>query len=125
MARKVVNRRELREANDAAEARERDDEELDEADVEGEAGEDGEESTGKKKKKAEKKPAKAAKRKSRSKSAEPARMRLFWGVFNQSLKRIALYDFTQRKQAEAKAAELSASGKSPHFVQKVKEAVSG
>lgn len=126
MARKVVNRRELREANDAAEARERDDDEVEEIDAEAESGEEGEESTGKKKKKAaEKKPAKAAKRKSRSKSAEPARMRLFWGVFNQSLKRIALYDFTQRKQAEAKAAELSASGKSPHFVQKVKEAVSG
>ena len=71
--------------------------------------------------KAEKKP--AAKRKSRAKSSEPARMKLFWGVFNQSLKRVALYDFTQRRQAEAKAQELSASGKSPHFIQKVKEAI--
>jgi hypothetical protein len=39
------------------------------------------------------------------------------------MKRVALYDFTQRKQAEAKAAELSASGKSPHFVQKVKDPI--
>jgi hypothetical protein len=50
-------------------------------------------------------------------------MKLFWGVFNQSLKRVALFDFTQRKAAEAKAQELSGSGKSPHFVQKVKEAI--
>ena len=31
---------------------------------------------------------------------------LFWGVYNQSLKRVAKYDFTQKKAAEAKAAEL-------------------
>ena len=69
----------------------------------------------------EKKP--PAKRKSRSKTPEVIRMKLFWGVFNQSLKRVALFDFTQEKAAKAKAAELSASGKSPHFVQKVKEAI--
>ena len=50
-------------------------------------------------------------------------MKLFWGVYNQSMKRVALYDFTQRKQAEVKAQELSASGKSPHFVQKVKDPI--
>jgi hypothetical protein len=102
MARKVINRRELREQSDAAEARE----EADEL-------EDGT----KKKKKA------PTKRKSRAKSAEPARLKLFWGVFNQASKRIAKYDFTQKKQAEAKAAELSAGGKNPHFVAKVKEPV--
>jgi hypothetical protein len=51
-----------------------------------------------------------AKRKSRSKTAEPERRKLFWGVFNQSLKRIALFDHTQRKAAEAKAAELTMRG---------------
>ena len=45
------------------------------------------------------------KRKSRAKSTEPARLKLFWGVFNQASKRIAKYDFTQKKQADAKAAE--------------------
>ena len=52
---------------------------------------------------------------------------LFWGVYNQSMKRVAKYDFTQRKAAEAKAAELSASGggKSPHFIQKCKEEIEG
>ena len=72
------------------------------------------------KKKAKKK---AAKRASRAKSVADVRMKLFWGVFNQSLKRVALYDFSQKKQAEKKATELSKSGKSPHFVQKVKEVI--
>ena len=113
MARKVVNRKELRAEAEAAEA-------LGKAAGEGAAPA---EAKGKKaaKPKAEKKP--AAKRKSRAKSQEPDRLRLFWGVFNQSLKRVALFDFTQEKAARAKATELSSSGKSPHFVQKVKEAI--
>ena len=109
MARKVINRRELREQSDAAEARG--------ADATVEAGEEGETGAKTKKKKA------ATKRKSRAKSTEPARLKLFWGVFNQASKRIAKYDFTQKKQAEQKAAELSTGGKNPHFVAKVKEAV--
>ena len=96
MARKVVNRKELRAENEAAEQ------------------------AGTTKKKAKKK---AAKRASRAKSVADVRMKLFWGVFNQSLKRVALYDFSQKKQAEEKATELSKSGKSPHFVQKVKEVI--
>lgn len=109
MARKVVNRKELRAEHEAAAAK---------AAASGEAAAPAEK---KKKAAGEKKP--PAKRKSRAKSTEPARMKLFYGVFNQSLKRVALYDFTQKRQADAKAAELSASGKSPHFVQKVKEAI--
>jgi hypothetical protein len=50
-------------------------------------------------------------------------MKLFWGVFNQSLKRVAVYEFNQKKEADKKADELSKSGKSPHFVQKVKEVI--
>lgn len=63
------------------------------------------------------------KRKSRAKSAKVVRLKAFWGVFNQSLKRIALYEFNEKKEADKKAKELSASGKSPHFVQPVKEEV--
>jgi hypothetical protein len=97
MARKIVNRRELRAEVEAAEK--------------AEAGKE----TVKKKK---------AKRKSRAKKvAAAARMKLFWGVFNQSLKRVALYEYNQRKQAEKKAAELSKSAKTPHFVQRVKEEI--
>jgi len=107
MARKVVNRKELRAEAEAAEARE------------GAAEEGGKKTKAKAEKKA------PAKRKSRSKTAEPERRRLFWGVFNQSAKRVALFDFSQRKSAEAKAQELTASGKNQHFVMKVKEAISG
>ena len=73
----------------------------------------------------QKKPAKkaATPRKSRKKEAAVIRIKLFWGVFNQSLKRVALFEFNQKKQAEKKAEELSGGGKSPHFVQKVKETI--
>lgn len=98
MARKVINRKELRAQNEAAEA----------AEKEGGAA------------KPKKEP---AKRKSRAKAPVEVRRKLFWGVFNQSMKRVALYDFTQKKQADQKAEDLSAGGKSPHFVQKVKEEV--
>ena len=101
MARKVVNRKELRAEAEAAEA------------AEAEEG-------AKKKKKA---PKKKAARKSRKKAEVEVRMKLFWGVFNQSMKRVALYDFSQKKEAEKKATDLSKSGKSPHFVQKVKEVI--
>ena len=100
MARKIVNRKELR--------------------AEAEAAEKAEKAEGPKKKKAKKK---AAKRKSRAKKAVDIRMKLYWGVFSQSLKRVALYEFSQKKQAEQKALDMNKTGKSPHFVQKVKEAI--
>jgi hypothetical protein len=64
-----------------------------------------------------------AKRKSRAKGAKEIRLKAYWGVFNQSLKRIALYEYSEKKEADKRAKELTASGKSPHFVQPVKEAV--
>lgn len=63
------------------------------------------------------------KRKTRKKKVEEVRRKLFWGVFNHALKRVALYEFNQRKAAEKRAKELSPEGKPPHFVQKVKEDV--
>ena len=103
MARKTLNRKELREQNDAAEAAEKKEKKAKTKEADGEA-----------------KP----KRKSRSKK-EPAeiRMKVYWGVYNQSMKIIAKYDFQHKKSAEQKAAELTANGKSPHFVQKVKEII--
>ena len=80
------------------------------------AADDGDEAEAPKKKK---KPAK--KRKSRAAAAAEIRLRVFWGVFNHQMKRVALYDFNQRKAAEKRAKELSPEGKPPHFVQKVKE----
>ncbi len=103
MARKTVSRKKLRAESEAAEKKK----------------------TKKKKKKAAKKKAakKKKKAKRRSKKNIVVRLRLFWGVFNQSMKRVALYEFNQRKQAEKKAEDLSKSGKSPHFVQRVKEEI--
>ncbi len=71
-----------------------------------------------KKKKAAKK---ATKRK--KKSAADVRLRLYWGVFSQNLKRVAVFEFDQKKEAQKRAEQLSKSGKSPHFVQKVKEEI--
>jgi len=104
MARKIVNRKALREEADAAEAAEK--------------------AAGGTKKKAAKTKKKAAARKPRKKKvAAEVRVKLFYGVFNQSLKRVALFEFNQKKQAEKKAVDLSKDGKTPHFVQKVKEAI--
>ena len=98
MARKLVDRKELRKQAEAAEAA---------APAE---------------KKAKKKKA-PTKRKSRAKAAEPARKKLCWGVFSPSLKRVALYEFHEHADALKKAEDLSKSGKSPHFVQRVKEEI--
>ena len=72
-----------------------------------------------KKKKAAKK---TTKRKSK-KDAGNQRLKLYWGVFSQNLKRVAVFEFDQKKEAEKRATELSKGGKSPHFVQKVKEEI--
>jgi hypothetical protein len=103
MAAKIVNRKERRAEAEAAEKR----------------------SKAAPKKAAAPKAAKKepAKRKSRAKSAKEVRLKAFWGVFNQSLKRVALYEFSEKKEADKKAKELTASGKSPHFVGPVKEEV--
>jgi hypothetical protein len=116
MARKILNRRELREASDAAERLEDEDEVDEEVDEEVEAEEEEEE-----KPVAKKKP--AAKRKSRSKVVKEVRLKAFWGVFSQSLRRVALFEYHQRPQADKKAAEMSESQKTPHFVQLVKEVI--
>ena len=100
MARKVLNRKDLRAEADAAEA----------------IG-----ATKKTAKKTAKK--KATKRKSRKKVAAEVRLKAFWGVFNQSLKRVAMFEYSERKDADKKAETLSTSGKAPHFVQLVKEVI--
>jgi hypothetical protein len=103
MARKIVNRKEKRAEVEAAEK----------ADKKG---------TATKTKKAAA-PKAAPKRKSRAKAAKDIRLKAFWGVFNQTLKRIALFEYSERKKADKMAAELTANGKSPHFVQLVKDVV--
>ncbi len=66
---------------------------------------------------------KKKKRASRKKKNVEVRLRLFWGVFNHAMKRVALYEYNQKKAAEKKAKEITDSGKPPHFVMKVKEPV--
>ena len=96
MARKTVSRKELRAEAEAAEKLE----------------------TKKTKKKA------APRKKKTPKAAKEVRLKAFWGVFSQSLKRVAIYEYSQKKAAEKKAAELGAGGnKAPHFVQLVKEVI--
>jgi hypothetical protein len=97
MARKILNRIELREENDAAERA-------------------GSESVA-----VEKELKKPVKRKSRAKVPKEVRLKAFWGVFNQSLRRVARYEYNQRQIADQKAEELTQSQKTPHFVQLVKE----
>ena len=70
-----------------------------------------------------KNPAKKAPAKKRTRAVKEIRLKAFWGVFTQSLKRVAMFEYNERKAADKKAAELTKGGKSPHFVQPVKEAI--
>ena len=96
MARKLVNRKALREEVEAAERSEGT------------------------QKKAAKKPTKRA---SRAKVTKEVRLKAFWGVFNQSLRRVALFEYAERQKADKKAEDLGTSQKTPHFVQLVKEVI--
>ena len=59
---------------------------------------------------------KKKKRKSRKKKTAIIKHRVYWGVFNHAMKRVALYEFGQKKAAEKKVADLNDSGKPPHFL---------
>jgi len=144
MAGRILNRRELRRQSDAAEAAEApavtddaDDVEDEDEDAEDESGEEEEavdesggdeedddgEAKPKAKGKAKAKPkAKAAPkpRKPRKPKAAP-RMRARWGVFDASMKQLAVFDWKERAAADAKVAELAAKKSGTFFVQIVKE----
>ena len=76
----------------------------------------------KEKKVADKKAPKKKKRR-KKKTAEEIRLKATWGVFSQTLKQVASFEYHQKKQALDKAAALSKSGKPPHFVRVVKEPI--
>jgi len=100
MARKVLNRKELREEADAQQ----------QANAENAV--------------AAKKTAKTtARSKTRAKASKEVRLKAFWGVFSQSLNPVVLFEYSEREKAEQKAQELSESRKSPHFVQLVKNVI--
>mgnify|MGYP006271375003 FL=1 len=113
MARKTVNRKELRAQSDAAEAREKTAKKATK-----------EKAPKAKKEKAAKEPSKApAKKPSRKKVAKEARMKAYWGVYTPAMKRLALFEYSDRKAAEKKAADLTASSRVSHFIQLCKEAI--
>jgi hypothetical protein len=105
MAKRTINRRELR---DQAEA----------ADKLGAAAGEG----------ADKKKAKDGKKKTtvkakRSKAKLVVRKRLLWGVFSSSMKEEGRFPYGERDAAENRAAELSAKNKRTYFVQPIKEPI--
>jgi hypothetical protein len=109
MAGRILNRRELRKQADEAEAREspQDPGAADEAP------------------RPAKKPAKAkapaAKARKPRKPKVAPRMRARWGVFDASMKQVAVFDYNQRAAAGEKAAELAAKKDGTFFLQMVKE----
>ena len=111
MARRTLNRFELRRAAESAEA--------------GPAvpGDSADESDTAKPNKAVNAPKVAKPRKS-SKAKVPDRMRVRWEVVNSSLKQIAVFDYPHRSEADQKAADLIGKGKGHHFVRAIKEPMS-
>lgn len=61
--------------------------------------------------------------KSRRKPKAEIRTRIYWGVFNQSLKRVAVFEFDQKGEAEKRAVKLHKSSGEQHFIQKLKAVV--
>jgi hypothetical protein len=105
MARRTLNRFELRRAAESADT---------------EPSPQGTEEAGEAKpKKAPK--AKVSKPRKSSKTKAPVRMRVRWAVVNDSLKQIAVFDYPQKSEADQKAADMIGRGKGHHFVRAVKE----
>ena len=51
------------------------------------------------------------------------RTRIYWAVFNQDCKRVAVFEFDQKVEAEKRAAKLMAGSGEHHFIQKIKATV--
>ncbi len=57
----------------------------------------------------------------RVKPEAAARMRVVWAVCDIGGRTVQTFDYSDKTLAEARAAELKAKGKGPHFVRSVKE----
>jgi cobalamin biosynthesis protein CobT len=100
--------------------------EEEEASVDDEDGGDDDDEDGPRKKKKKKPKPKAppkAKPKPRSRAAKVVRMRVMWGVYNNSNQMVASYEYAKKGEAEAHAARLMADKRSTHFIQPVKEPI--
>jgi hypothetical protein len=95
MARNVLSRHALRQENDAAE--------------------EAEKATGRKSVKKKAAP--------RSRTTKIVRLKSLWGVFNVSMRRIAVFEHNERNKADKKASQLTEKTKKTHFVQCIKEAI--
>lgn len=51
----------------------------------------------------------------------PDRIRALWGVFDNSMKRVAIFNYNQRAEADRKVADLNVKKAGQFFVQLVKE----
>lgn len=49
--------------------------------------------------------------------------RIYWAVFNQLLRRVAVFEFDQKREAEKRAAALTKTSGEHHFIQKIKATV--
>jgi hypothetical protein len=98
------------------------DEEEGDEEAEGEGEGDDEEEAPKKKKKP---PKPKAKPKPRTRTVKTTRMRVVWGVFNNSHQMVASYAYPKRQDAVEHAAKSTAEKKTGHpfFIQPVKEAI--
>lgn len=125
MARKTVDRKALRAQNDAAEAKEKAAKKK--AASPAKAAKTTKTAKAKKEtavKEAKEKPAKkVAKKATRKKAVKEVRLKAYWGVFNQGMKRLAVFEYADKRAAEKKATELSAGSKGTHFIQLVKEPI--
>jgi hypothetical protein len=101
MARRTLNRRELRAAAEAAEAM-------------GIKDDTPSRSASGPRKEAERRP----------KPAPTARMRVVWAVCDIGGRTVATYDYAQKADAEAHIARLKAEGKGMHFLRSLKEPMS-
>lgn len=104
MARRILNRRELRKNSDQAEQQEK-------------AAPAAQETTAAPKKKK----AAAPKVKKPRKKKEPPRMCARWGVFDAGMRQVAVFDYNQRAEADQKVEDLKAKKNAVYFLQIVKE----
>ena len=121
-------RKDEEEAEDEKEDEEEDEDEDEDEDEEAEDEEgegDGDEEevvVAKPKKKKAAPPPKPAKPK-RSRAAKIVRLRVVWGVFNNSNQRVATFEYPRKHEAEEHAAKLSTDKKQTFFVQPIKEPI--
>ena len=71
--------------------------------------------------KAKKKATKSTRVKKKSAASKVVRMRVRWAVFNDNMKRIAVFDYPHRTDADRKAEDLIGRGKGHHIVHAIKE----